>query len=427
MLAPAGHGFILGLSFILAIGAQNAFVLRQGLLRQHVLAVCLVCALSDALLIAAGVAGFGVLVERYPGLPQVMTWLGGAFLFVYGLGRLWAALHPEALHPAEGPAPSLRAALATCLAFTWLNPHVYLDTVVLLGGIALAPGARRPAALRPGCRHCLLRLLLQPRLWRAAAGALFERPAACDERHRHARDCTAAGGLPGLRHDRRHHRRLRDRRGPGQARPHRRGRVHRRVDARGHARHHGLGGLQLADRRRASHAHGQREHDRRTLRRLPDRPRPAQHCRQQAGAVRGAGPAGRSARAGHRSALRQPRGPQGQPLRAEDRARAGAGRPHGREWSTLLNAAGVPAGEVLSVPEVLEHPQVVERGLVKRFADAPASSARLPWCARAFALPAATRSRTRRRRAWAPTPTASSSELGYAADEIATLREQKAI
>lgn len=82
MLGVAGQGFLLGLSLILAIGAQNAFVLRQGLLRQHVLAVCLVCAVSDATLIAAGVAGFGVLVQSQPALPRVMTWLGAAFLFV---------------------------------------------------------------------------------------------------------------------------------------------------------------------------------------------------------------------------------------------------------------------------------------------------------------------------------------------------------
>jgi L-lysine exporter family protein LysE/ArgO len=136
MLAPAGEGFLLGLSLIIAIGAQNAFVLRQGLLRQHVLAVCLICAVSDALLIAAGIAGFGVVVERQPALPRVMTWLGAAFLLWYGFGRFRAALRPTGLHPAEQPAPSLRAAVGTCLALTWLNPHVYLDTVVLLGGIA---------------------------------------------------------------------------------------------------------------------------------------------------------------------------------------------------------------------------------------------------------------------------------------------------
>ena len=144
MLGAAGEGFLLGLSLIVAIGAQNAFVLRQGLLRQHVLAVCLICALSDALLIAAGVAGFGVLVRAHPALPQVMTWLGAAFLFAYGIGRLRAALRTRGAAPGRAPAPSLRAAVTTCLALTWLNPHVYLDTVVLLGGIAsrLAPGDR---------------------------------------------------------------------------------------------------------------------------------------------------------------------------------------------------------------------------------------------------------------------------------------------
>jgi L-lysine exporter family protein LysE/ArgO len=136
MLAAAAQGFLLGLSLIVAIGAQNAFVLRQGLLRRHVLAVCLICALSDALLIAAGVAGFGALVERLPALPRVMAWLGAAFLFWYGLTRFREALHPAGLRAAEEGAVSLRAAAATCLAFTWLNPHVYLDTVVLLGGIA---------------------------------------------------------------------------------------------------------------------------------------------------------------------------------------------------------------------------------------------------------------------------------------------------
>ncbi|HEX6012500.1 MAG TPA: LysE family transporter [Geminicoccaceae bacterium] len=78
---PAAQGFLLGLSLILAIGAQNAFVLRQGLLRQHVLAVCLVCVLSDAVLIAAGVVGFGALVGRLPGVPRAMPWFGAAFLF----------------------------------------------------------------------------------------------------------------------------------------------------------------------------------------------------------------------------------------------------------------------------------------------------------------------------------------------------------
>ena len=136
MMGAAGQGFLLGLSLIVAIGAQNAFVLRQGLLRRHVLAVCLICALSDALLIAAGVAGFGALVQRLPALPQLMAWLGAVFLFWYGLTRFREALHPGGLRAAEEGAGSLSTAVTTCLAFTWLNPHVYLDTVVLLGGIA---------------------------------------------------------------------------------------------------------------------------------------------------------------------------------------------------------------------------------------------------------------------------------------------------
>jgi L-lysine exporter family protein LysE/ArgO len=136
MLGAAGQGFLLGLSLIVAIGAQNAFVLRQGLLRRHVLVVCLICALSDALLIAAGVAGFGALVQRLPALPQLMGWLGAVFLFWYGLTRFREALRTSGLRAAEEGAGSLSAAVTACLAFTWLNPHVYLDTVVLLGGIA---------------------------------------------------------------------------------------------------------------------------------------------------------------------------------------------------------------------------------------------------------------------------------------------------
>jgi L-lysine exporter family protein LysE/ArgO len=178
---PAAQGFLLGLSLILAIGAQNAFVLRQGLLRRHVLAVCLVCALSDAVLIAAGVAGFGLLVERLPGLPRAMAWFGAAFLFWYGATRFRAALRPGSLRAAEEEATSFRAVIATALAFTWLNPHVYLDTVVLLGGIAAGfVGAARAAfgagavaasflfffGLGYGAR-LLAPLFARPQAWRA--------------------------------------------------------------------------------------------------------------------------------------------------------------------------------------------------------------------------------------------------------------------
>lgn len=129
-------GFGLGFSLILAIGAQNAFVLRQGLRRAHVLAVVLTCAISDAVLIAAGVAGFGALAEAVPGLELAMRYGGAAFLIWYGARALLAAWRGGAALEAGAGAGSLRAALLTCLALTWLNPHVYLDTVVLLGSIS---------------------------------------------------------------------------------------------------------------------------------------------------------------------------------------------------------------------------------------------------------------------------------------------------
>ena len=136
-LAALLAGFALGLSLILAIGAQNAFVLRQGLRKSHVFAVCLTCAVSDALLIAAGVAGFGWLVTAVPWLTPVMTWGGALFLFVYGGLSLRRALGPaESLTAATTGNGTLAHALLTCLALTWLNPHVYLDTVVLLGSVS---------------------------------------------------------------------------------------------------------------------------------------------------------------------------------------------------------------------------------------------------------------------------------------------------
>ncbi|WP_299923921.1 LysE/ArgO family amino acid transporter [uncultured Pelagimonas sp.] len=129
-------GFALGFSLILAIGAQNAFVLRQGLMRQHVLPVVLVCAISDAVLIAAGVAGFGALVAAVPGLEWGMRLFGAAFLVWYGLRTLKSAWDGGHKMEAGEKAGSLRLAVLTCLALTWLNPHVYLDTVVLLGAVS---------------------------------------------------------------------------------------------------------------------------------------------------------------------------------------------------------------------------------------------------------------------------------------------------
>ncbi|KFC61717.1 Arginine exporter protein ArgO [Devosia sp. LC5] len=131
-------GMTMGLSLIVAIGAQNAFVLRHGLRNEHVLAVCLTCALSDAILIVAGVTGFGKVTAWLPWLDPVMRYGGAAFLIWYGARSLLSALRStEALRVAtEVASPTLMATLLACLAITWLNPHVYLDTVVLLGTIS---------------------------------------------------------------------------------------------------------------------------------------------------------------------------------------------------------------------------------------------------------------------------------------------------
>jgi L-lysine exporter family protein LysE/ArgO len=136
LTAAALTGFVTSLSLILAIGAQNAFVLRQGLLRQHVGPLVLFCGASDALLIAAGVAGFGVVTARFPELPTIMTWAGAAFLFVYGALRLRAAWAGSGAMATGTDAPTLRRTLAVAAAFTWLNPHVYLDTLGLIGAIS---------------------------------------------------------------------------------------------------------------------------------------------------------------------------------------------------------------------------------------------------------------------------------------------------
>jgi len=129
-------GLGLGLSLIVAIGAQNAFVLRQGLRREHVLLVVVVCAASDLILIAAGIAGLGVLIQQADWVVVVVRIAGAAFLAWYGVVAARRALKPKALEADEGGARMTRAAaISTVLALTWLNPHVYLDTVVLLGSI----------------------------------------------------------------------------------------------------------------------------------------------------------------------------------------------------------------------------------------------------------------------------------------------------
>lgn len=145
-MGSALTGFALGFSLILAIGAQNAFVLRQGIRRAHVFAVCLTCALSDAILITAGVVGFGALAESIPWLKPVMTWGGAAFLFVYGAMAFRSAWTGSGALQAEGAAhTALWPTLLICLALTWGNPHVYLDTLVLVGSVAASHEGSRLA------------------------------------------------------------------------------------------------------------------------------------------------------------------------------------------------------------------------------------------------------------------------------------------
>jgi L-lysine exporter family protein LysE/ArgO len=137
MQSAAISGFLLGFSLILAIGAQNAFVLRQGLRQEHVGTVVLACVLSDVVLIAAGVAGFAALSKALPWLDTAMRLGGAAFLIVYGALRFRAALRGgEALMPAASAPASRGRVLATCLLLTWANPHVYLDTLVLVGSVS---------------------------------------------------------------------------------------------------------------------------------------------------------------------------------------------------------------------------------------------------------------------------------------------------
>jgi L-lysine exporter family protein LysE/ArgO len=172
-------GLLTGLSLIVAIGAQNAYVLRQGLARDRVGVVVAICAASDVLLIVAGVAGVGVLVENAGWALDAVRWLGVAFLTAYGVMSLWRARSPEALRAADAPASSLGGVAARALALTWLNPHVYLDTVLLLGSLAAShgPGGRWWFAVGAGLAsvawflglgygaRLLSPLLARPRAW----------------------------------------------------------------------------------------------------------------------------------------------------------------------------------------------------------------------------------------------------------------------
>ncbi|QZT65672.1 MULTISPECIES: L-lysine exporter [Mycobacteriaceae] len=129
-------GFATTMALIAAIGAQNAFVLRQGIRGEHVLPVVAVCTVSDLVLITAGIAGFGALIAAHPDIVTVTKFGGAAFLVGYGLLAARRALKPGVLTPADAAPARLSAVLATCLAMTFLNPHVYLDTVILLGALA---------------------------------------------------------------------------------------------------------------------------------------------------------------------------------------------------------------------------------------------------------------------------------------------------
>lgn len=181
-LLPAfAKGFALSAGLIVAIGAQNMFVLRQGLKREHVLPIVLFCALADAALIIAGVNGLGAVLALVPGLSLALSLGGAAFLAWYGVGALRRAANPEALALADQPSITLGAALAGTAAFTFLNPHVYIDTVMLMGAVgASLPSAERPlfmagaalasvswfSALGFGARF-LVPLFARPTAWRA--------------------------------------------------------------------------------------------------------------------------------------------------------------------------------------------------------------------------------------------------------------------
>ncbi|KUM73126.1 amino acid transporter [Streptomyces sp. ISL-22] len=183
-LTAAAAGFGTGLSLIVAIGAQNAFVLRQGIRRDAVLAVVGICALSDALLIALGVAGVGAVVVAWPGVLTAVAWVGGAFLLCYGALAARRVFRPGGALLTDGEAAgSRRRAVLTCLAMTWLNPHVYLDTVFLLGTVAADRGPLRwtfglGAVLASVCwftalgfgARLLSRHLAKPAAWRVLDG-----------------------------------------------------------------------------------------------------------------------------------------------------------------------------------------------------------------------------------------------------------------
>ena len=136
-------GFFTGLSLIVAIGAQNAFLLRLGLARNHVFTAVAICAISDALLIALGIGGLGIVVEQSDLALEIVKWIGVTYLVIFALRSFWKARFPDALLPSEQTTRKLSAVVAATLAFTFLNPHVYLDTVLLVGSIGNQYGPDR--------------------------------------------------------------------------------------------------------------------------------------------------------------------------------------------------------------------------------------------------------------------------------------------
>ena len=143
MVNIALTGFFSGLSLIVAIGAQNAYVLRLGLMRTYVGIAVVICALSDAILIIAGTAGMGALVSQNQILLKIISWVGAGYLLFYGASAFWRARKPNVLLPREQELPSKRKVILAVIGFTWLNPHVYLDTVLLLGSIGSQFGSDR--------------------------------------------------------------------------------------------------------------------------------------------------------------------------------------------------------------------------------------------------------------------------------------------
>ncbi|GIE99004.1 LysE/ArgO family amino acid transporter [Paractinoplanes rishiriensis] len=184
MLISALAGFAASAVLIIAIGAQNAFVLRQGLRREHVVVVVATCALADLLLILAGIGGLGAMVTARPDAVTAIRWFGAAFLIAYGIMAARRAIRPTTLSPTESAPATARATLLTCLALTFLNPHVYLDTVLLLGSVAqqhahrwvFGIGAAAASlawftALGAGA-HRLAPLLARPAAWRVLDGLI---------------------------------------------------------------------------------------------------------------------------------------------------------------------------------------------------------------------------------------------------------------